>query len=156
MLAGALGPAFESLDTMGARKLAHTMSWGLSLAAFSSMLTYVALKTPVKRGGLPLLARWGPFLGLLLGVLLAMFDLTRHIFLDAGLFISALHMYNPDGSLTFAGRFGQVSAWVGNILLFLSLIWFVLPAPGLPAGASAAQRRHSESDLESDASTPDF
>mmetsp|Transcript_150478 Transcript_150478/g.464309 ORF Transcript_150478/g.464309 Transcript_150478/m.464309 type:complete len:134 (+) Transcript_150478:382-783(+) len=117
---------------MGTRKLAHTVSWGLSLAAFTSMLTFVALKTPGKRGHLAPLLRWGPFLALLLGTLLAMCDLTRHIFLDAGLLISKLHMYNPDGSLTPAGRFGQVSAWVGNITLVLSLIWFVLPTKGLP------------------------
>mmetsp|Transcript_69598 Transcript_69598/g.203704 ORF Transcript_69598/g.203704 Transcript_69598/m.203704 type:complete len:134 (+) Transcript_69598:294-695(+) len=124
---------------MGTRKLAHTMSWGLSLAAFSSMLTFVAVKTPGKRGHLAPAARWGPFLGLLVGTLLAMFDLTRHIFLDAGLLISALHMYNPDGSLTPAGRFGQVSAWIGNITLLVALIWFVLPANGPPRrGLSSA------------------
>mmetsp|Transcript_111470 Transcript_111470/g.296230 ORF Transcript_111470/g.296230 Transcript_111470/m.296230 type:complete len:137 (-) Transcript_111470:715-1125(-) len=127
---------------MGTRKLAHTLSWGLSLAAFASMLTYVALKTPGKRGSLPALNRWGPFVGMLLGALLAMVDPTRHIFLDAGLFISTLHMYNPDGSLTPMGRFGQVSAWVGNITLLLALVWFVLPAGGLP------KRQDSESSEE--------
>uniref|UniRef100_A0A7S4RTK4 Uncharacterized protein n=1 Tax=Alexandrium monilatum TaxID=311494 RepID=A0A7S4RTK4_9DINO len=115
---------------MGTRKLAHTMSCGLSLAAFSSMVTYVALKTPAKRSHLPCPIRWGPFLGLILGTLFAMFDLTRHIFLDAGLFIATLHMYNPDGSLIFAGRFGQVSSWVGNIILLVAMVWFVLPDGG--------------------------
>mmetsp|Transcript_40436 Transcript_40436/g.112317 ORF Transcript_40436/g.112317 Transcript_40436/m.112317 type:complete len:130 (-) Transcript_40436:24-413(-) len=121
---------------MGTRKLAHTLSWGLSLAAFTSMLTFVAVKTPGKRGHLPALSCWGPFVALLVGVLLAMCDLTRHIFLDAGIFIKALHMYNPDGSLTFAGRFGQVSSWIGNITLFVALIWYVLPTPR-PAAAQA-------------------
>mmetsp|Transcript_40584 Transcript_40584/g.128945 ORF Transcript_40584/g.128945 Transcript_40584/m.128945 type:complete len:143 (-) Transcript_40584:62-490(-) len=122
-----LGPTFQNMDSPGSRKLSHTLSWGLSLAAFTSMLTFVAVKTPGKRGHLPPLRRWGPFLGLLVGVLLAMFDLTRHIFLDAGLFISTLHMFNPDGSLTPAGRFGQLGAWIGNITLFACLVWFVLP-----------------------------
>lgn len=135
MLAGALGPAFAKMDNMGTRKLAHTVSWGVSLAAFSSMLTFVAVKTPGKRGHLTFAMCWGPFLALLAGTLLVMFDLTRHIFLDAGLFISALHMYNPDGSLTFAGKFGQVSAWTGNIVLLVALIWFVLPG-GLPRRSS--------------------
>lgn len=134
MLAGALGPAFQRVDSMGTRKLAHTLSWGLSLAAFTSMLTFVAVKTPGKRGSLPLGRRWGPFLALLVGTALAMFDLTRHILLDAGLFIASLHMYQPDGSLTGAGRFGQLSSWMGNVMLFVALIWFVLPsgqaAPG--------------------------
>eukprot|EP00418_Pyrodinium_bahamense_P053965 CAMPEP_0179184790 /NCGR_PEP_ID=MMETSP0796-20121207/91624_1 /TAXON_ID=73915 /ORGANISM="Pyrodinium bahamense, Strain pbaha01" /LENGTH=175 /DNA_ID=CAMNT_0020888737 /DNA_START=55 /DNA_END=581 /DNA_ORIENTATION=- len=47
--------------------------------------------------------------------------LDEALFLDAGIFIKALHMYNPDGSLTFAGRFGQVSSWIGNITLFVAL-----------------------------------
>lgn len=108
--------------------LSHTFSWGLSLAAFSSMLTFVGVKTPGKRGHLPPLSRWGPFLALLLGSLLAMVDMTRHIILDARLFIPQLHMYNPDASVTFAGRLGQVSSWLGNAMLFVALIWFVLPS----------------------------
>mmetsp|Transcript_133 Transcript_133/g.421 ORF Transcript_133/g.421 Transcript_133/m.421 type:complete len:135 (+) Transcript_133:371-775(+) len=127
------------MDTMGTRRLAHTVSWGFSLSAFTSMLTFVAIKTPNKRGGLPGLQQWGPLLVLLAGTLLAMFDLTRHIFLDAGMFIGILHMFNPDGSLTPAGRLGQISAWVGNISLFLGLVWFVLPAgkkaQAVPTGA---------------------
>lgn len=92
------------------------------------MLTFVAVKTPGKRGHLPPLSRWGPFLALFLGSLLAMVDMTRHIFLDARLFIPQLHMYNSDASITFAGRLGQVSSWVGNATLFVALIWFVLPS----------------------------
>mmetsp|Transcript_4849 Transcript_4849/g.10981 ORF Transcript_4849/g.10981 Transcript_4849/m.10981 type:complete len:110 (-) Transcript_4849:196-525(-) len=92
------------------------------------MLTFVAAKTPGKRGNLPLGKRWGPFFVLLLGALLAMFDPTRHIFLDVGLFIDKLHMYERDGSLTPAGHFGQLGAWIGNIMLFVALVWFVLPS----------------------------
>lgn len=115
------------MDSAGSRKLAHTLSWGLNLAAFSSMLTYVAVKTPSKRGLLPFDERWGPFLCLVIATILVMIDPTRHIFLDAGMFVSTLHMYNPDGTLTPSGRIGQLGAWIGNILLFASLVWFVLP-----------------------------
>mmetsp|Transcript_50 Transcript_50/g.131 ORF Transcript_50/g.131 Transcript_50/m.131 type:complete len:138 (+) Transcript_50:147-560(+) len=128
-----MGPAFEHLDGMGSRRLAHTMMFAVNLAAFSSLLTFVAVKTPGKRAGISgALERWGPFLGLLSAALLVMVDLTRHILLDAGLMISTLHMFNADGSLTPAGRTGMVSTWVGNGLLVLSLVWFVLPVRRSP------------------------
>mmetsp|Transcript_58819 Transcript_58819/g.165969 ORF Transcript_58819/g.165969 Transcript_58819/m.165969 type:complete len:111 (-) Transcript_58819:79-411(-) len=92
------------------------------------MLTFVALKTPGKRGHLPADTRWGPFVGLVVATMLVMIDPTRHILLDASMFIKQLHMFNPDGSLTCSGRIGQLGAWIGNILLFASLIWFILPA----------------------------
>mmetsp|Transcript_30279 Transcript_30279/g.64446 ORF Transcript_30279/g.64446 Transcript_30279/m.64446 type:complete len:134 (+) Transcript_30279:93-494(+) len=123
------------MDTLGSRRLAHTLSFAVNLAAFSSMLTFVAVKTSGKRSGVEHpLERWGPFLGLLIASLLVMLDLTRHILLDAGLFIAALHMFNPDGSLTAAGRIGQLGAWVGDLLLFVSLLWFVLPTRRRTAG----------------------
>mmetsp|Transcript_107866 Transcript_107866/g.232280 ORF Transcript_107866/g.232280 Transcript_107866/m.232280 type:complete len:145 (+) Transcript_107866:286-720(+) len=113
---------------MSSRRLAHTLMFAVNLAAFSSLLTFVAVKTPGKRAGASSAAeRWGPFLGLLAAAFLVMLDLTRHILLDASLFISELHMFNVDGSLTPAGRIGMVSTWIGNGLLILSLIWFVLP-----------------------------
>mmetsp|Transcript_103400 Transcript_103400/g.267445 ORF Transcript_103400/g.267445 Transcript_103400/m.267445 type:complete len:140 (+) Transcript_103400:258-677(+) len=122
-----MGPAFDHLDSMASRRLAHTLMFSFNLAAFASLLTFVGVKTPGKRAGLPMFERWGPFLGLLVASLLVMVDLTRHILLDAELFISALHMFNADGSLTAAGRIGMLSTWIGNGLLIVSLIWFVIP-----------------------------
>jgi len=114
---------------MGSRRLAHTLMFAFNLAAFSSLLTFVAVKTPGKRGHLSALRCWSPFLGLLLASLLIMVDLTRHILLDAELFIAQLHMFNPDMSLTLAGKIGVWSTWLGNFLLLVSVIWYVLPAP---------------------------
>jgi len=100
----------------------------MDLATFSSMLTFVALKTPGKRGHLPLLRRWGPFLGLLLGAVLIMVDLTRHVCLDAGMAGENWNMFEEDGSLTPAGRVGFWATWIGNALLLISLVCYVLPA----------------------------
>lgn len=123
---------------MGPRRLAHTLMFAFNLASFSSLLTFVAIKTPGKRQGLPALERWGPFLGLLVATLLIMVDLTRHILLDASLFIAQLHMFMPDGSLTFAGKLGMYSTWGGNVLLLLSLVWYVLPPRQSSAGSMVA------------------
>lgn len=97
------------------------------MAAFSAMLTFVAVKTPGKRKPLPAWERWGPWLVLLTAALLLMIDPTRHILLDASMYIHELHMFNPDGSLTPAGRIGQLSTWIGDALLIVGLVWFVLP-----------------------------
>lgn len=113
---------------MGSRRLAHTLMFALNLAAFSSLLTFVAVKTPAKRGHLAFPWCWGPFLGQLLASLLIMVDLTRHVLLDAELFAAELHMFNPDMSLTRAGKIGMYSTWLGNFLLLVSVVWYVLPA----------------------------
>lgn len=57
-----------------------------------------------------------------------MLDLTRHILLDAGISTEQLLMFNDDHSLTVAGRSGLWATRLGNMLLFASLVWFVLPA----------------------------
>lgn len=92
------------------------------------MLMFVALKTPGKRGNLLPVERWAPFAVLVAASLLVMVDLTRHILLDADVAVSSLHMFYPDGSLTAAGKIGMMASWVGNILLFVGLVWYVLPA----------------------------
>mmetsp|Transcript_70489 Transcript_70489/g.204436 ORF Transcript_70489/g.204436 Transcript_70489/m.204436 type:complete len:135 (+) Transcript_70489:387-791(+) len=123
-----MGPAFHGIDSMGSRRFAHTLMFALNLACFSSLLTFVAVKTPAKRGGLRCLEQWGPFLGMLLGAVLIMLDHTRHILLDSSMFVEQLHMFNPDMSLTPAGAIGKYTTWIGNLLLFASLVWYVLPA----------------------------
>lgn len=92
------------------------------------MLMFVALKTPGKRGILQPAERWAPFAVLVTASLLVMVDPTRHILLDADVAVSTLHMFNADGSLTAAGKIGQLASWVGNVLLFVGLVWYVLPA----------------------------
>eukprot|EP00440_Ansanella_granifera_P044231 gb/GFBE01047935.1/.p1 GENE.gb/GFBE01047935.1/~~gb/GFBE01047935.1/.p1 ORF type:complete len:147 (+),score=16.98 gb/GFBE01047935.1/:1-441(+) len=142
-----MGGAFEHLDTVGSRQLAHTLTFALLLASFSSMLTVVALRTPAKRVSLPCLPRWAPFLGLCLACLLVMIDPTRHVFLDAGLYVGTLRMFHPDGSLTPAGNIGKYGAWLGNFLLFVSMLCFVLPAS---AGASEEVAHVSGAALDSE------
>jgi len=100
----------------------------MNLAIFSGLLTYVGLKTPAKRSHLAPCLRWSPFMLLFLAATLSMVDLSRHVFLDSGMFIEQLHMFEDDGSLTAAGRLWQISSWVGGVLQFLALIWFVMPA----------------------------
>lgn len=127
-MAAWLGPAFQQFDSMENRGFAHTLMFGFNLAAFSSMLTFVAVKTPGRRGHLSSwAATWGPFVGLVLASLMVMFDLTRHVLLDADLFNEALHMFNRDGSLTPAGCIGMGLTWLGNALLAASLIWYLVP-----------------------------
>lgn len=127
MAAGFLGGAFSHLDTPEYRRLSHTLSFAVNLAAFSAMLMFVALKTPGKRRRLAPTEKWAPFAVLVAASLLIMVDLTRHILLDASVAVGSLHMFNSDGSLTAAGKIGQLSSWVGNVLLFVGLVWYVLP-----------------------------
>lgn len=123
-----LGPAFSHLDTAESRRLSHTLSFAFNLAAFSAMLMFVAIKTPGKRGKLSPMETWAPFATLVVASSLIMVDLTRHILLDGNVAVKTFHMFNPDGSLTPAGKIGQLSTWTGNILLFVGLVWYVLPA----------------------------
>lgn len=113
--------------------------FGINLALFSSLLTFVAIKTPGKRHRLSFVKRWAPFFGMLLASALVMVDLTRHILLDAQICTAQLHMYNDDMSLTLAGKLGMWATWTGNSLLFLSLIFFVLPAEN-PCGVFGGSR----------------
>jgi len=128
VLAASLGPVFGQMDGVGSRHLAHTLMFGFNLAAFSALLTFVAIKTPGKRGHLPAWKCWAPFLGLLLASMLVMVDLTRHVLLDADMMVETLHMFNADGSLTSAGSIGMWSTWIGNGLLLVSMVFYVLPA----------------------------
>jgi len=125
--AGFLGGAFSNLNTPEYRQLSHTLGFAVNLAAFSSMLMFVAVKTPGKRRRLPPVEKWAPFAILVVASLLLMVDPTRHILLDSSIAVDALHMFNPDHSLTPAGKIGQGSTWVGNVLLFGGLVWYVLP-----------------------------
>eukprot|EP00928_Gymnodinium_smaydae_P041474 TRINITY_DN28066_c0_g1_i1.p1 TRINITY_DN28066_c0_g1~~TRINITY_DN28066_c0_g1_i1.p1 ORF type:complete len:150 (+),score=18.81 TRINITY_DN28066_c0_g1_i1:231-680(+) len=126
------GACFAGLNTPGSRQLAHTLTWGINLAVFASIATYVFLKTPFKRQHLRPLWRWSPWMLLVFATLLVMCDLTRHILLDAGIGGDHLAMYESDGSLAVAGRVGRATTWLGFGAFFTSILWFTL-APG-PAG----------------------
>jgi hypothetical protein len=99
--------------------------WGLHLGALGALSVYMGVRTPVTRRHVSPLWRWVPFAMVLLGTLLVLFDLTRHLLLDQNLFGRELHMFNSDGSLTPVGRFGVAGTWTGLVLLIFGTCWFV-------------------------------
>jgi hypothetical protein len=99
--------------------------WGLHLGALGALTVYLGVRTPAARRKAQLALRWVPFAMVLLGTLLVLFDLTRHMLLDQNLFGKQLHMFNPDGRLTAVGLFGQVATWIGLALVIVGTGWFV-------------------------------
>eukprot|EP00929_Paragymnodinium_shiwhaense_P058192 TRINITY_DN29141_c0_g1_i1.p3 TRINITY_DN29141_c0_g1~~TRINITY_DN29141_c0_g1_i1.p3 ORF type:complete len:135 (+),score=7.72 TRINITY_DN29141_c0_g1_i1:345-749(+) len=126
LLATIAGPALQGVSTGESRVLAHSLSFGLNLSMFTSTLTYMAVKTPLKRGRLPFFLKWGPWFLMLAAMCLVMIDLTRHVVLDAKLGGSALWMYRKGEHLTTTGWIGVVSTWIGMACLFASVLWFML------------------------------
>lgn len=105
--------------------MTHSLTWGLHLGALGSLAAYIFTRTPGDRASCGPLARWAPFACVVLGSLLMLFDLTRHMLLDKDIAPKALHMYNEDGSLTAVGRFGMVATWIGVALLVFGTGWFL-------------------------------
>lgn len=99
--------------------------WGLHLGALGALTVYLGMRTPVARRKAQPALRWVPFAMVLVGTLLVLFDLTRHCLLDQNLWGKQLHMFNPDGSLTAVGLFGQIATWIGLILVIVGTGWFV-------------------------------
>jgi len=75
---------------------------------------------------------WGPLCLVILGCLLALLDITRHVLLDhGGLFFKeqTLAMYSENGRLSPAGKFSQISTIVGLTTLICGIVWFLdIPA----------------------------
>lgn len=99
--------------------------WGLHLGALAALAVYVATRTPGDRSQYNCLLRWTPFACVVIGSLLMLFDLTRHLLLDQNVAPVALHMYNSDHTLTAVGRFGMTATWVGVVLLVFGTGWFL-------------------------------
>lgn len=107
----------------------HSLVWGLNIGALGALSVYVAARTPDDRATSVALLRWAPFTLIVLGSLMILLDLTRHVLLDHGVGTTILPMYNDDGSLTFVGHFGVCCTWLGATLLIIGTMWF-LYCPG--------------------------
>lgn len=103
----------------------HSLSWGLNIGALGSLAVYVAARTPDDRAASDTLLRWAPFTLIVLGSLMILLDLTRHVLLDHGVGTTLLPMYNDDGSLTLVGQFGVCCTWLGVALLIIGTTWFL-------------------------------
>lgn len=111
-----------------ARAIGHATFWGLNVGLFSALLAYFWKRTS---GGQKNMA---PFTLTLLGALLIMVDLSRHILLDLGLAGAELAMYTEEGELSTVGMVGLVCTWVGMVLLATGISWFA-DLPGKVAAA---------------------
>lgn len=64
------------VETPGELLFSDTLAWGLNFTVLSNLLHSVHRKTQQKRSHLQLQSKWAPFLGVLLGMLLLLTDLT--------------------------------------------------------------------------------
>mmetsp|Transcript_9044 Transcript_9044/g.20106 ORF Transcript_9044/g.20106 Transcript_9044/m.20106 type:complete len:118 (+) Transcript_9044:605-958(+) len=98
--------------------------WGLHVGLLGALCFYVWHRTPLTRGDCKTsAAKWGPSVMLVMGSIMVMFDLTRHVILDQG-FLPVLAMFAPDGSLTPVGVLGVVLTWTGFAFVILSMAWY--------------------------------
>lgn len=95
-----------SKDLGGAKELAHTVSFGVTLAVLTNVAQYVYNHDKVfRRNKLTHWQRHGPFYLVLLSVPLVMADLTRHALQDAGEWPSpGSDMYQPNCHHTWGLR----------------------------------------------------
>mmetsp|Transcript_56942 Transcript_56942/g.133755 ORF Transcript_56942/g.133755 Transcript_56942/m.133755 type:complete len:106 (-) Transcript_56942:230-547(-) len=100
--------------------------WGLHIGLLGALFAYVCYQTPTSRAKYKTwIGRWGPCLVLAVGSLMVIFDLTRHVLLDQGLFPKTLAMFSASGGLSTMGVFGVIMTWSGLCIVVLSMAWFV-------------------------------
>lgn len=116
LVAGILGVATTSV----ARSLAHSVSFGITLALITNIAQYTYHKCAPKKKGSHL-QRYGPFYLTLAAVPLIMADLTRHVLQDADMI--SLSMYR-DGCPNHEGFKGITClsgvGWLFTIILTYS------------------------------------
>lgn len=105
--------------------MSHSLSWGVHVGALGALAAYVFARTPGDRATSTPLLRWAPFVLVVLGSLMMVLDLTRHVLLDQDIAPVHLHMYNKDGSLTAVGALGMYCTWFGVLLLVIGTGWFL-------------------------------
>lgn len=120
------------LSTDHSRSIAHSLTWGANFGAMASLLPDLLARTDKTRSHLAPFWHWAPVSLYLLGGLLVMEDLTRHLLLDQGIGTSRLPMYQDNGNLTLVGRIGVACTWIGIALLFISIVWLVKFRPARP------------------------
>mmetsp|Transcript_21688 Transcript_21688/g.49369 ORF Transcript_21688/g.49369 Transcript_21688/m.49369 type:complete len:114 (+) Transcript_21688:442-783(+) len=98
--------------------------WGFQAGTLTSLLAYMWVNLPMNA----MSNRWlsGPIMCTMLGTILVLMDLTRHVILDQGYFGPELRMYSPSsGNLTVVGCCGVVATWLGFILILIGTLWFL-------------------------------
>jgi len=87
-------------------------------------------------------AKWGPFICVVVGAMMVMFDLTRHVLLDLGLAGEEMAMYaNDEGALSPVGLIGVTCTWVGLVFVMSGIAWYAnLPSKLAKAWDSITQR----------------
>mmetsp|Transcript_38837 Transcript_38837/g.70732 ORF Transcript_38837/g.70732 Transcript_38837/m.70732 type:complete len:106 (+) Transcript_38837:558-875(+) len=100
--------------------------WGLHIGLLGALFGYVCHQTSTSRAKYKTwVGRWGPCVLLAVGSLMVIFDLTRHVLLDQGLFPNTLAMFSTSGGLSSIGVVGVIFTWVGLLIVVLSMAWFV-------------------------------
>ncbi|CAK0836058.1 unnamed protein product [Prorocentrum cordatum] len=120
-----LAACAAGVSTAKTRAVSHSLSWGLHIGALGALAVYVFARTPGDRVSSHPLIRWAPFVLVVLGSLMVLLDLTRHVLLDQNIAPVHLHMYNKDGSLTAVGEMGMYCTWCGVVLLVIGTGWFL-------------------------------
>ncbi|CAK0854189.1 unnamed protein product [Prorocentrum cordatum] len=115
------------VSTAKTRAVSHSLSGGLHIGALGALAVYVFARTPGDRASSHPLIRWAPFVVVVLGSLMVLLDLTRHVLLDQNIAPIHLHMYNKDGSLTTVGSAAVLPAL--SLALFAGSGWRLAPPP---------------------------
>jgi len=105
----------------------HHFTLGADIVVFGWLIYFVA-ETTLKDRVSHKWCKFGPLLLVILGSLLTVVDISRHVLLDHGGVICPprkLSMFNLDGSLSAVGRFCQACTWIGLSFLIVGVIWLV-------------------------------
>mmetsp|Transcript_23432 Transcript_23432/g.43143 ORF Transcript_23432/g.43143 Transcript_23432/m.43143 type:complete len:132 (-) Transcript_23432:84-479(-) len=126
--------SMASLAAEIVRAAAHSLMWGLQAGTLTSLVAYMWVNLPTSRKSNRLLSV--PIMCTLLGTVLVLLDLTRHVILDQGYFGPELRMYSPSGGgLTVVGRCGMVATWLGFVLILVGTLWFLQATKPMSSGS---------------------
>jgi len=114
----------DAFFTSKARAIGHALFWGVNFGVFVATMVYLGTQTPKVRALEEPLAKWGPLICVVVGAILIMFDLSRHVFLDLGLAGEEAAMYNDEGGLSPVGQIGVAGTWVGLVFVASGIACF--------------------------------
>ena len=127
------------------KRLAHSVSFGVTLAVLTNIAQMVRWKSKTRGGN-----RWnkrGPLLLTLASVPLVMLDLTRHVLQDGGAWIEGSRMYRPGCGhadvrcLSGIGATCLLATYVGFACLISGVLWSADVPRKLRDGWRRAARR---------------